>query len=468
MQSDAREPATPAEVDESTPVLSKSVTAPPPLPSLHLLRSVAAGVWPLGWIAFGGPSAHISLFHQKFVAAADAWLDEDTFLELYALCASLPGPTSTQTATAVGIYRAGWLGGLLALFLFQWPGMALMLTLGLLMYSGHAVERWRVLLLRLSVGLSAAAMSQVAVASFTIVRAACGDDRLKLGLATAAAAIGVLVPADRASYVYPLTIAAGGAAVLGRDRWRRRGGIDEGTFPVETTTTTTSPRERARDIVHHESRWVGAACLTLFASVTALAAGVSVAGAALTSVPLRLFVTSWRLGTTVFGGGQVVLPMMLKELVAATDAGANAIAGTVPSNVFMLGFSLVQAIPGPLFNLSVFVGAAADGVLGAVAAGAGLFAPGILLLFGVLPFWDRVRQAQWVRLLVQGLNATAAGLILAGCWMLLQRAVYDSATFSILALATYGALCKVPVALTILGGGLVGLAVPSAKSPTRG
>ncbi|KAK4537539.1 hypothetical protein CDCA_CDCA13G3564 [Cyanidium caldarium] len=466
MQSDAPERVTPAEVDESTPVLNKSVITPPSLPYLHLLRSVAAGVWPLGWIAFGGPSAHISLFHQRFVATADAWLDEDTFLELYALCASLPGPTSTQTATTVGIYRAGWLGGLLALFLFQWPGMALMLTLGLLMYSGHAVERWRVLLLRLSVGLAAAAMSQVALASFTIIRAACGDDRLKLGLATAAATIGVLVPADRASYVYPLTIAAGGAAVLCRDRWRRHGGSEEETFPVEATTT--SPRERTRDIVHHESRWVGTSCLALFASITALAAGVSVAGAALTSVSLRLFATSWRLGTTVFGGGQVVLPMMLKELVAATDVGANATAGTVPNNAFMLGFSLVQAIPGPLFNLSVFIGAAADGVLGAVAAGAGLFAPGILLLFGVLPFWDRVRQAQWVRLLVQGLNATAAGLILAGCWMLLRRAVYDSATFSILMLATYGALCKVPVALTILGGGIVGLAVPPARNSIPG
>ena len=98
-----------------------------------LLRRLVEVLWsflPLGWIAFGGPQAHIALLHEQFVVRRQ-WLDERRFAELLGLGQGLPGPTSTQMVVAVGTARAGPLGGLVALICFLYPAVAIMMLAGL-------------------------------------------------------------------------------------------------------------------------------------------------------------------------------------------------------------------------------------------------------------------------------------------------------------------------------------------------
>ena len=100
-------------------------------PSLgRRLLEVAWGFLPLGWVAFGGPQAHIALLQDRFVFRRH-WLDEQRFAELLGMGQGLPGPTSTQMVVAVGTVRAGPLGGMLAFLLFVFPAAAIMTLAGL-------------------------------------------------------------------------------------------------------------------------------------------------------------------------------------------------------------------------------------------------------------------------------------------------------------------------------------------------
>jgi len=94
------------------------------------LWEVTAAFFPMGFIAFGGPQAHIGLFLKTFVEGKKKWLDEQRFMELMSLGQAMPGPTSTQMATAMGISRAGVLGGLISFWLFDWVGFGVQLGVG--------------------------------------------------------------------------------------------------------------------------------------------------------------------------------------------------------------------------------------------------------------------------------------------------------------------------------------------------
>jgi len=96
----------------------------------------------------------------------------------------------------------------------------------------------------------------------------------------------------------------------------------------------------------------------------------------------------------IFGGGYVVLPMLLQENI-------------VSQNQFFQGFALIQALPGPLFNLSAFLGAASVRIAGAFVGALALFAPGVMLLLGVFPFWTQLRQLPGYKAFVAGVSAVA-------------------------------------------------------------
>jgi len=128
---------------------------------------------------------------------------------------------------------------------------------------------------------------------------------------------------------------------------------------------------------------------------------------------LLWFAAFWRTGTVIWGGGQVVLPLLESEVVPT---------GWVERTTFFAGLALAQAMPGPLFNFAAFLGAAAgrrayksaaEAVAGAALCWLGLFGPGVLLIFGILPFWGRFRSNAAYRRALPGLNAAAVGLLAA-------------------------------------------------------
>jgi chromate transporter len=321
----------------------------------------------LGVSAFGGPVAHIGYFRAAFVARR-GWLDEAAFADLVALCQFLPGPASSQVGFAIGLLRAGPLGGLAAWAAFTLPSALLMAACALgaapLAQTAHGAGVLH--------GLKLAAVAVVAQAVVAMARSLC-PDRPRGAIAGAAAVLVLTVP----GMLVPLAaIVVGGLA---------------GWAVVAPAGTVAAGHE-----VSPVSRRAGAGLLALFAALLALSFvpwGGGVAG---------LFAAFYRVGALVFGGGHVVLPLLRDAVVTP---------GFVTGGPFLAGYGAAQAVPGPLFTFAAYLGMAAAGAVGAVAALAAIFLPGMLLVAGTLPFWGALRSVPAARSGLGGVNAAVVGLL---------------------------------------------------------
>ena len=193
------------------------------------------------------------------------------------------------------------------------------------------------------------------------------------------------------------------------------------------------------------SRVAGVLLLVLFFG---LLGGLILARLALDWSWLQILESFYRTGSLIFGGGQVVLPMLSAEVVEP---------GWVTEQQFLDGLALMLALPGPLFSFSAYLGAVAGGVPGLLLAFVGLFLPGLLIIFGVLPFWEQVRRYPWVRIALTGVNATAIGLVVGVVFLLWERAD-PSAAGAVIALLAFGSVMffRVPAPLVIIGAGVLG------------
>jgi chromate transporter len=392
-----------------------------PAPLLRRLAQVGWSFLPLGWIAFGGPQAHIALLHEQFVVRRQ-WLDERRFTELLGLGQGLPGPTSTQMVVAVGTARAGPLGGLIALICFLYPAVAIMMLagLGVAQFPGESRPAWLE-------GVHPGAVALVAVAAWRLGRAVV-TTRLTIALMLLGTAAAILW---REPWVFPAVLAFGGLVTGIALRNQGNASPDEGSDkPLATLGIST---------------WAGAALLTIFLG---LLVGLILARLAFDWQLLQWAESFYRMGSLIFGGGQVVLPMLLTEVVNP---------GWVTEEQFLDGFALMLALPGPMFSFSAYLGAVAGGVTGAFIAVGGLFLPGVLVIYAVLPFWERVRRQQVVHAILTGVNATAIGLVVAAVFLLWDRAVTGPPTATIAVLA-FGAVAffRVPAPFAIAGAGMLG------------
>jgi chromate transporter len=369
-----------------------------------------ASFWRLGLVAFGGSSGHVALFHDRYVASVDGGphVPEATFIELFALATALPGPIGSKLSASLGATFGGLLGAVLCFFVFSLPGALAMASVGAWFHSNlqaEGSEQFVHSVAQHSVGLISAAFGLVVIASLKIFQRACEDSRLKTVICVSTAVIGVLVPPAIASYVFVGCMVLGGAIVLCHAKLTHD--EDHATEPLPEASEWTSG-------IHPMA---GALALCLFGIVSTAAAVYRP-----TTLLGKLFKKFWAVGWTVFGGGQVVLPFLLNEVV---------LSGWLPESVFMSGFGLVGCLPGPFYNIGPFVGGAMLGWRGALCAALALFCPALLLIIGILPFWDRVRKVSDVRVFLSGVNAGAAGLIITGVWMLMRRTVVGPLPFAI-------------------------------------
>ena len=378
----------------------------------------------LGLTSFGGPVAHIGYFREEYVGRRK-WVDEATYVDLVALCQFLPGPASSQVGMAIGITRAGLLGGVAA-----WLGFTLPSAIALVAFA-YGVRSLGVADAGWLHGLKVVAVAVVALAVWTMARSLAPDGK-RAGIAILAATAALLWPVGLGQ----ITIIAV-AALVG---WR--------LFPGALAVTNA----RARIPV---GRRMGVCMLTLFvALLVALPIGRELTG----SPSLALFDSFFRAGSLVFGGGHVVLPLLQSEVVPP---------GWVTSEEFVAGYGAAQAVPGPLFTFAAYLGAVRGphphGLAGATIALVAIFLPSFLLIVGTLPFWDALRARAGFQGALRGINAAVVGLLLAALyqpvWTSAIRGPWDFA----LALAAFGllALAKTPawlvVVLTAAGGAWLAL-----------
>ena len=170
------------------------------------------------------------------------------------------------------------------------------------------------------------------------------------------------------------------------------------------------------------------------------------AAAASGNYALHLFSSFFRVGSIVFGGGHVVLPLLESVVVPS---------GWVKADAFIAGYGAAQAVPGPLFTFAAFLGSISSqqpaGVAGAAIAVVAIFLPSFLLVIGVLPWWDRLRAMVGVRYALMGINAAVVGLLAAAFCSPLWVTAIHSATdiaFAVVALLLL-AVARVPPWLVV-------------------
>jgi len=147
------------------------------------------------------------------------------------------------------------------------------------------------------------------------------------------------------------------------------------------------------------------------------------------SQSLALFDAFYRSGALVFGGGHVVLPLLRDAVVTP---------GWVSPDAFLAGYGAAQAMPGPLFTFAAYLGVVMapppNGIVGAVIALVAIFLPGLLLVTGVLPFWDTFRRQPAAQAAMRGTNAAVVGILGAALYNpVWSSAVGSPADFAVVA-----------------------------------
>jgi len=375
----------------------------------------------LGCVSFGGPIAHLGYFREAFVKRRQ-WITDEAYGDLVALCQFLPGPASSQVGMALGLMRAGYAGMLAAWVAFTLPSALLMLgfALGLTALQVDTQAGW-------IVALKAAAAAVVADALLGMARSLAPDER-RATLAVAAMIGAMLLPVAWGQ----LTMIGAGALV----GLVALGGV-AGAPPTET-----APLAKV-------SRVVSIGCLALFFS---LLIGLPFAVVAYGGTLSDLFARFYSAGALVFGGGHVVLPLLQAQVVEP---------GLVDRDVFLAGYGAAQALPGPLFAFSAYLGAeaAAPPFIGAAVALVAIFLPGALLVLGTLPFWSALRQWALARRVLAGINAAVVGLLGAALYdPVFVEGITDGRTMA-LAVGAFVALnvWKAPPLAVVAGAAAVGV-----------
>ena len=379
----------------------------------------------LGLTSFGGPIAHLGYFHDEFVARR-RWLEEKTYADLVALSRFLPGPASSKIGIAIGLSRAGYAGALAAWAGFTMPSaVALVLfAYGVETFGGALGSGWLH-------GLKVVAVAVVAQAVLLMMRSL-APDRERATLAVVAAALVVAIPSA----------------------WGQIGAILLGGVAGITLLRGGAPTDHVA-MPHAVSRTAAIVAIVLF---FAILFGLPLLAAAVPSHSLQLFEAFYRAGSLVFGGGHVVLPLLQASVVPP---------GWVTNEVFLAGYGAAQAVPGPLFTFSAYLGAVMgpppNGWAGAALCLVAMFLPSFLLIIGPLPFWDELRRQPWAQSALRGVNAAVVGLLLAALYNPVWTAGITSGADFALASVAFLLLFmwKTPpwlvVVLCALGGALISL-----------
>lgn len=328
----------------------------------------------LGLTSFGGPIAHLGYFRDELVVRRK-WIDEEGYGDLVALCQFLPGPASSQVGFSLGILRGNGLrGGLAAWLGFTMPSAIILFAfaLGAAAFSGPAAEGFLH-------GLKLVAVAVVAQAIWGMA-ASLTPDRQRAGIALMAVAVVVFVGG---SFGQISVIVFGAVAGLWFCRMEAVAFPGHLRFPV--------------------SRRSGTLALALFAALFLIPSFLWTAAG---HQAIVLFDAFYRSGALVFGGGHVVLPLLQAEVVAP---------GWVTTESFLAGYGVAQAVPGPLFTFAAYLGAVMEpqpnGAAGASIALIAIFLPGLLLVYGMLPFWDTLRVRSTAQAAMRGTNAAVVGIL---------------------------------------------------------
>lgn len=346
----------------------------------------------LGLTSFGGPIAHFGAFERTYIRQR-GWLSGEQYGGLISLCQLLPGPTSSQVGVLVGLHRAGWLGAIAAWIGFTLPSAVVMVACARFLPNASSPSMQAI-----QHGLMLTAIVVVAQAVLSMSRSLAPDwPRRTLAVA---ACMTLLV--FRSSSAQLLTLLGG--AIAGVLLFR--------SMPHVTPKVPPAPPRRVA--------WI------LLSTFLIVLVGLSSSGLFRAHGVVALAGIFYRTGALVFGGGHVVLPLLQQALVPT---------GWISADRFLAGYGLAQALPGPLFTLAGYLGAASappnQSILWALVSLIALFLPGLLLAVAGLSLLGHVADNKITQAMLAGVNATVVGLLAAALynpvWVSSVRSLTDAA-----------------------------------------
>lgn len=332
----------------------------------------------LGLISFGGPAAHIGYFRKAFVDDLQ-WLDGKQYASFVALSQFMPGPGSSQVGFAIGYHKGGLLGGLAAFLGFTLPSFLLLFLFAVT--SAQWLENSAVQ--GIIHGLKLLAVVVVADATLSMFNQFCQRKTAKVLMAVTAVVI-VVMPSMLTQIAVLIFAAIAGVILLTRG---------------ENITPETPP-------ISLDYRWLAIFIFGLMGSLYLIGHDDSLG---------QIFAQFYQVGSLVFGGGHVVLPLL-----------EASVGDYITPDRFLTGYALAQAIPGPMFTLATFLGAdlwLESPILGAIVATLAIFLPGFLLMLVGLKSWHTISQRPHIAGALAGVNAAVVGLLLAA----LYQPVFTSA-----------------------------------------
>lgn len=389
------------------------------------VKQIAAVFWQfllLGCVSFGGPAAHIGYFKRTFVDKK-AWLGDDEYARLIALSQFLPGPGSSQVGFAIGMKKAGILGGLAAFIGFTLPSF--LILYGLSVASLNTDSQW---LMGIIHGLKLLAVVVVADATLGMFQNFCQRKSSQF-IAVVTAVILLCFPSLWLQLL--LLLVAGAAGMLINHHSQNTAKLtQEGSCP--------SANKRFLFTRFH--------ILLLVAFV-----GIFALMPLLYQWPLgAIFADFYYAGSFVFGGGHVVLPL-LQQIVADNLSADN----------FLTGYAAAQAVPGPMFTLATFLGAqmSEQTFLAALTATLAIFLPGILLLIAFYQSWESLASQPKVAGAAAGINAAVVGLLISALFQpVFVSAVLTAQDFALVLLGfAMLRMFKPPILLLVFAFVVVGV-----------
>lgn len=391
-------------------------TTPPPS---HPLRELAVLFLRLGVTAFGGPAAHIAMFHDEVVTRR-GWLTNEHFIDLLGVTNLIPGPNSTEMAIHIGYERGGWRGLLLAGTCFILPATFIVGILAALyvQYGTTPVADG------LLYGVKPVVIAIVAQAVYGLMSKA-----LKTGLLRITALI-----------VFGLALLGGNEIVLL---------LGTGVLIALILNVGNDWRQR-----RSAGKTLGLLALPVLLQTGAATAATTLAPLSLTT----LLLTFLKIGAVLYGSGYVLLAFLRTDFVLAL--------GWLTEKQLLDAVAVGQLTPGPVFTTATFVGYVLLGVPGAVLATLGIFLPSFVFVWLARPLLRTLRQSVVLSGFLDGVNAAALALMAAVAVQLGRAALVDPLTI-VIGLVAAVALIRFRVNSTwlIVGGALVGLAAQIVTTP---
>jgi chromate transporter len=392
---------------------------------------------------FGGPQAHLAHF-QKILVDKRKYLSEEDLMEINSLCQILPGPASTQTLTAIGFKIGGPTLAYLTLLVWIFPAVAIMTmaAIWLAKMDAQFIGEVTVFIRPMAVGFVSYGAYMISLKTV--------NTKTGIALMVIAAVVSYIF---QTPFVFPIIIL--GAGLITSLKFRAQ--------PKEAKEKKLKPD------------WSN---FFLWAGMLVFAATL---GGVTKALPVKLFENFYRNGSLIFGGGQVLAPLLYTEFVEEQDSlngtGVHGLKESIKKkyapkplhtpispNEFLSGYSVAQAIPGPVFSFSAYIGALSSRrygvpgeIVGAITSAVGIFLPGTFLIFFVIRFWDSLKRYRPVRASLEGITAASAGLVAASAIILFQPLENSLLNFGV-TIATFLLLVftKIPSPLLIAGGLILG------------